>query len=59
MPKDFVQYDKYLNRKEMLASTFMQSIYASLTQQGSTLLMGDDALLTFINFALTDIVTYE
>ena len=43
----------------MLASTFMQSIYASLTQQGSTLLMGDDALLTFINFALTDIVTYE
>lgn len=43
----------------MKVNAFIQSVFASLTQQGSTLLINSDTLLTFTNFGLSDIYNYE
>lgn len=43
----------------MTVNQFIQGVYASLTQQGSTLLINSDNLLTFVNYAMCDVLTYE
>lgn len=43
----------------MQAATFIQSVYSTLTQQGSTMLVSRDTLVTYLNFALCDLYTYE
>jgi hypothetical protein len=38
---------------------FMQSVYASITQQASTLLVGDESMIAFINMALNDLFAFD
>ena len=43
----------------MILGNFIQSVYYTLTQQGGTALIGDDSMLAYARFALSDIYTYK
>lgn len=43
----------------MIVQDFISAAYNQLTQKWATMLIGDDWLLAYINFALADIYSYE
>jgi hypothetical protein len=43
----------------MTVGKFMQSVYASITQQAATLLVGDESMIAFINMALNDLYAFD